>query len=89
MKECSKSIPRRLSQPNFINRYFVGDGLDIGGRPDPLVLYRELFRGIRSVRTWDLADGDAQFLRGVPDGAYDFVHSSHCLEHLQIGRAHV
>jgi SAM-dependent methyltransferase len=29
-----------------------------------------------------LADGDAQWLKGVPDAQYDFVHSSHCLEHL-------
>ena len=82
MKECSKSIPRRLSQPNFINKYFVGDGLDIGGKPDPLGLYREVFSRMRSVRTWDLEDGDAQHLAGVPDASYDFVHSSHCLEHL-------
>jgi SAM-dependent methyltransferase len=82
MKECSKAIPRRLSLANFINRYFVGDGLDIGAKPDPLVLYRELFRGIRSVRSWDLDDGDAQLLKGIPDNTYDFVHSSHCLEHL-------
>ncbi len=82
MKECSKSIPRRLSQPNFINRYFVGEGLDIGGKPDPLALYREVFSRMTGVRTWDLEDGDAQFLAGVPDAAYDFVHSSHCLEHL-------
>jgi SAM-dependent methyltransferase len=82
MKECSKSIPRRLSQPNFINKYFVGHGLDVGGKPDPLALYTELFTRIDSVRTWDREDGDAQFLVGVADGTYDFVHSSHCLEHL-------
>jgi SAM-dependent methyltransferase len=83
MKECSKSIPRRLAHPNFVNRFFVGDGLDIGGKPDPLVLYLELFSRMRSVRTWDLEDGDAQFLEGVPDASFDFVHSSHCLEHLR------
>jgi SAM-dependent methyltransferase len=82
MKECSKSIARRLSDPNFSNRYFVGQGLDIGGKPDPLALYVELFSKIERVRTWDREDGDAQFLQGVEDGRYDFVHSSHCLEHL-------
>ncbi|MEK7672224.1 MAG: methyltransferase domain-containing protein, partial [Bacteroidota bacterium] len=82
MKECSKSIPRRLGDPNFINRYFVGEGLDIGGKPDPLSLYCELFSKMQQVRTWDLEDGDAQLLEGVPDEQYDFVHSSHCLEHL-------
>ena len=82
MKECSKSIARRLADSNFIRRYFVGDGIDIGGKPDPLVLYQELFCGMKSVRTWDLEDGDAQRMSGVPDNHFDFVHSSHCLEHL-------
>lgn len=82
MKECSKSIPRRLADSNFINRYFVGNGLDIGGKPDPLSLYQELFCQMRSVETWDWEDGDAQVMAGVLDGQYDFVHSSHCLEHL-------
>lgn len=82
MKECSKSILRRLHDVNFLNRYFVGSGVDIGGKPDPLVLYRELFPRICSVRTWDWEDGDAQQLANVADEALDFVHSSHCLEHL-------
>ena len=82
MKECSKSIVRRLSHPNFINRYFVGNGVDIGGKPDPLALYRELFGQMKSVKTWDLEDGDAQYMEGVTDDTFDFVHSSHCLEHL-------
>ena len=83
MKECSKSIMRRLTSPNFLRRYFVGEGLDIGGRPDPLSLYVELFPLMRTVRTWDIEDSDAQFLDGVEDQTYDFVHSSHCLEHMR------
>lgn len=83
MKECSKSIQRRLASPNFMQRYLAGEGLDIGGKPDPLGLYAELFPLIHSVRTWDLEDGDAQYLHGVEDENYDFVHSSHCLEHLK------
>lgn len=82
MKECSKSITRRLSDPNFTNRYFAGRGLDIGGKPDPLALYRQLFCQMVEVRTWDWEDGDAQFLASVKDCEFDFVHSSHCLEHL-------
>jgi SAM-dependent methyltransferase len=82
MKECSKSIVRRLHDPNFTTRYFVGRGLDVGGKPDPLAIYRELFVRMEDVRTWDIEDGDAQHLAGVADETYDFVHSSHCLEHL-------
>lgn len=83
MKECSKSIPRRLSSSQFMARYFVGKGVDIGGKPDPLSLYMELFPLMQSVRVWDLEDGDAQFMASVADDMFDFVHSSHCLEHLR------
>ena len=82
MKECSKSIQRRLGDSNFIRKYFVGKGVDIGGKPDPLILYKEMFPLMESVKTWDWEDGDAQFLVGLADGELDFVHSSHCLEHL-------
>jgi len=82
MKECSKSIPRRLADSNFVRKYFVGHGIDIGGKPDPLNLYREFFPLMQSVRTWDWEDGDAQYLSSVSDCSQDFVHSSHCLEHL-------
>ena len=82
MRECSKSIQRRMHNPDFINRFFVGDGVDIGGKPDPLSLYRSMFCQMKSVRVWDIADGDAQHMAGVADQSFDFVHSSHCLEHL-------
>ncbi len=82
MKECSKSISRRQSDSNYSRKYFAGDGIDIGGKPDPLVLYKELFPLMKSVQTWDWEDGDAQYLSSVADASFDFVHSSHCLEHL-------
>jgi SAM-dependent methyltransferase len=37
---------------------------------------------VQAIRTWDWEDGDAQFLASVEDDSLDFVHSSHCLEHL-------
>ena len=83
MKEMSKSIARRMSDPRFFRFYFNGEGIDIGGAPDPLSLYTELFPLIDSVRIWDIGDGDAQDMKGVADNTYDFVHSSHCLEHLE------
>jgi SAM-dependent methyltransferase len=82
MKELSKSIQRRLREPNFISRYFRGVGIDIGGLPDPFFQYKELFPLVTEVKTWDLVDGDAQFMAGEADESYDFVLSSHCLEHL-------
>lgn len=82
MYECGKAIARRIHDPMFARAYFVGDGIDIGSGNDPLDQYGEMFPGMRSCRSWDVDDGDAQFMRGVPDGTYDFVHSSHCLEHM-------
>jgi ubiquinone/menaquinone biosynthesis C-methylase UbiE len=37
---------------------------------------------MQSCRNWDLPDGDAQLLASVQDETFDFVHSSHCLEHM-------
>lgn len=80
--ECGKAALRRLHEPGFGTRFFVGHGLDVGSGSDPLAQYRELFPAIRSCRDWDLADGDAQELASIQDEAFDFVHSSHCLEHM-------
>jgi len=82
MKECSKSMLRRVRDPNFARRYFVGDGIDIGGKPDPITAHRDMFSGMGNVRVWDWDDGDAQHMSGLASESLDFVHSSHCLEHL-------
>lgn len=80
--ECSKAIPRRLRDPNFAAHYFVGHGLDVGGGSDGLGTQGQHWPKMLSCRTWDLPDGDAQFLESIPANAYDFVASSHCLEHM-------
>jgi SAM-dependent methyltransferase len=83
MHEQSKAAKRRFSDGAFHSRYFVGSGIDIGGAPDPLSQYRGMFHAMGEVRVWDFADGDAQYMPGVPDASFDFVHSSHCLEHMR------
>jgi SAM-dependent methyltransferase len=83
MHELSKSIQRRLHDSNFVGRYFIGEGIDIGAGPDPLSQYAELFPMITGVRVWDVNDGDAEYMNGCEDSQYDFVHSSHCLEHIR------
>lgn len=83
MKECSKAIPRRLADSRFVRWYFRGRGLDVGGGPDPLRLYQEFFPLVEEIRTWDREDGDAQQLASLPEASLDFLHSSHCLEHLK------
>lgn len=82
MHETSKACKRRFSDGAFHSRYFVGNGIDIGGGPDPLGGYIGIFPLMLSCRRWDREDGDAQYMTGVEDDTYDFVHSSHCLEHM-------
>lgn len=85
--ECSKAVARRINQPGYI-RYFKGKGIDIGsgtdslGNSDGLGKYGQQFPLMTSCRGWDIEDGDAQYMKGVPDNTFDFVHSSHCLEHM-------
>jgi SAM-dependent methyltransferase len=83
MWEQSKAAKRRFNEGAFHTRYFVGKGIDIGGAPDPLWQYTSIFSRLTRVEPWDLEQGDAQFMQGVPDDHFDFVHSSHCLEHMQ------
>jgi SAM-dependent methyltransferase len=82
MNETSKSILRRVHDQRFATRYFVGRGIDVGAGSDSLAKYQSLFPLCTGIDSWDKAQGDAQPLAGVPNDSYDFLHSSHCLEHL-------
>jgi SAM-dependent methyltransferase len=73
MNETSKAKERR-SREGFFDRYMQGNGLDIGYGGDLVV---------PNARGWDLADGDAQDLPGLENESFDFVYSSHCLEHMR------
>jgi SAM-dependent methyltransferase len=82
MNETSKSIFRKLNDSRYATRYLVGHGIDIGAGQDSLNQYLEFFPLAKSCRSWDLDDGDAQLLNSISDNVFDFVHSSHCLEHM-------
>jgi SAM-dependent methyltransferase len=71
--ETSKT--RALRGAQFETRYLQGRVIDIGCGPDLIVPHAEPF---------DLEDGDAQRIATLrPNGAYDAVYSSHCLEHMR------
>jgi SAM-dependent methyltransferase len=57
----------------FFEKYCVGRGLDIGYGGDLLM---------ENCVGWDIEHGDAQLLAGVDQGSFDFVYSSHTLEHV-------
>lgn len=75
MKETLKSKIYR-EQKNHFDLYLNGYGIDIGAGDDLL----EIKNG--KVDRWDLQNGDAQYLTGIQNEKYDFVYSSHCLEHM-------
>ena len=70
--ETAKAHDRRVRE-NFFDKYCKGEGLDIGYGADIIV---------PNCSGWDLRNGDAQYLSGVEDETFDFVYSSHCLEHM-------
>jgi SAM-dependent methyltransferase len=75
MNESTKLEEYRRRRDDFA-RYLNGHGIDIGCGPDKLKIPNGEVDG------WDLQDGDARKMDGVPLNHYDFVYSSHCLEHL-------
>ena len=81
--ETTKARLRRSVDTRFVTQYFVGNGIDIGCGNDSLGEHKDHYVNIQSVRAWDLPDGDAQYMASVNDNTFDFVHSSHCLEHLR------
>ncbi|MDO8493153.1 MAG: class I SAM-dependent methyltransferase [bacterium] len=76
MQETSKCRKIRESNGDF-NKYLRGSGIDIGAGDDPLVIPNGI------VTPWDKNSGDAEVMSGVSDNSYDFVYSSHCLEHMR------
>lgn len=66
-------------QKNY-DAFFTGKGIDIGCGGD--ILSEKVFENVVQIDPYDLAQGDANYCSNIGDNAYDFVYSSHCLEHM-------
>lgn len=82
MKETGKAVLRRASDYRYASRYLIGNGIDVGSGDDPLSSYKHMYPNLASCIGWDVNMGDAQHMASCQDDSFDFVHSSHCLEHL-------
>lgn len=69
--EGAKSAPRREAE-GFFTKYIQGKGIDIGHGGTPLT---------EDCDGWEIDNGDATFIDKPPE-SYDWVYSSHVLEHL-------
>lgn len=72
--ETKKSFERRLKNGDF-NRFFNGHGVDIGCGKDPVKENSIKHDKIFGKDALDLSEYEAQ--------TFDYVYSSHCLEHIQ------
>lgn len=82
MREASKAALRRAKEPAIWDRIFQGHGLDIGPGDDPCNL--AVPWKISHLEKFDFAQGDANFIRQhFADQSFDFIHSSHSLEHMR------
>tara|TARA_Y100001958_G_scaffold148707_1_gene130636 strand:+ start:876 stop:1472 length:597 start_codon:yes stop_codon:yes gene_type:complete len=71
--ETTKAFRRRRKE-GFFEKYFKGFGLDIG------------YGGMKVVKNCqgvDFEDTDVQYMEGFKNSCYDFVYSSHTLEHMK------
>lgn len=81
MQESARANRRRASS-HLWQRVLSGRGIDIGCGDDP-VNKEGKFPDILLLETFDIKDGDASYMtRYKEQEVYDFVYSSHCLEHL-------
>ena len=70
--ETTRAHSRR-EREGFFEKYCRGEGLDVGYGGDIIT---------PNSSGWDFRNGDAQYLAGIDDESFDFVYSSHCLEHM-------
>lgn len=81
MHEASKAAKRRAAD-NRYNEWFTGSGIDVGCGDDPIKT--EQYPNVANVYLYDHVFGqlDAMTLPEIKEEQFDFVHSSHCLEHV-------
>lgn len=76
MGETGRAKPRRLAS-SFFENYCQGTGIDIGAGDDPV---------LETSATLDQLTGGDAYALDYPDTYFDYVYSSHCVEHLTFAK---
>lgn len=76
MRETEKRKPFYIEE-DFFEKYLVGDGIDIGCGRAPIVDDDSCLKYDRVLNS----NHDADTLIDLEDSRFDWVYSSHCLEH--------
>lgn len=71
--EATKARARRTRE-DFFAKYCQGRGLDVGYGGDLLA---------ENCKGYDMEHGDANYLKGIANESFDFVHTSHVIEHMR------
>lgn len=80
-KESDKSMKRRKSKFEKYKNIFYGKGIDIGS--GDCVSSMDGFPRVEKIEPFDINDGNANYISKYRNvNSYDFVISSHCLEHM-------
>ena len=74
----SEAAKTKALWDEFEHGIVSGDGIDIGCGSDPIT---------ERVKRFDVEDGDANEITKYVDRQFDFVFSSHCLEHMHNPKA--
>ncbi|MFM0324984.1 glycosyltransferase family 9 protein [Caballeronia glebae] len=79
MEEAEKRATRRARDPEFVQRYLVGEGIDLAPDGSFLRPLAHLFPRVSKVRWWNTALGGEQYMMGVEEESVDFMHADLCL----------
>ncbi|SAL49673.1 tetratricopeptide repeat protein [Caballeronia peredens] len=79
MEEAIKTAERRARDPEFVQRYLAGEGIDLA--PDGSILrpLSHLFPRVSRVLWWNTSLGGEAYMAAIKDTSLDFVHAHRCL----------
>ncbi|BBU28737.1 hypothetical protein BTHE68_24710 [Burkholderia sp. THE68] len=79
MEEAIKTAERRARDPEFVQRYLAGEGIDLAPDQSFLRPLTHLFPRLSHVLWWNTSLGGETYMASIADSSLDFVHANDCL----------